>query len=421
MRARRPPALRSTAIAAFAAALAAPVVARASGFLLHEQSAQAIGRAGAVTASTREPAAVWFNPAALAFLPGAGVSLTGTLAHSGTRFSPGSGGADVRSKTGFNVVPSVFAHVAVNDRIAVGFGVYAPFGLAVVWPDGWVGAQQSLQTRLYAVAANPVVACRLSERLALAAGVSAYRAGVHFLIDLPPEAGGRADMEGSAWGLGWNLSAHFRLRPEVLHLAASYHSRATLDFEGDADFSPTNGVFADLFTDQPARTSVTLPDVITVAALWRPRPRLELALEVTHVRWSTFERLTIDFERGGTPDIPIERGTGNPFTVRVGGETWLQRAPVALRAGVFLDQSASSRDTLAPSAPDGHRLGLSAGAGYALGRARLDLGYLFAHFLPSESSAPQASPDKYPPPPPRGTYRTRIHALSLTVTVTGLP
>ena len=42
-----------------------PGAARAAGYLIYDLSGEALGKASAVTASTREPAAVWFNPAAL--------------------------------------------------------------------------------------------------------------------------------------------------------------------------------------------------------------------------------------------------------------------------------------------------------------------------------------------------------------------
>jgi len=60
---------RTLVTVTFAAALAlAAGPARASGFLVYDLSGEAIGRASAVSAETREPAANWFNPAALAYL-----------------------------------------------------------------------------------------------------------------------------------------------------------------------------------------------------------------------------------------------------------------------------------------------------------------------------------------------------------------
>jgi long-chain fatty acid transport protein len=398
------------------AALATPGglgVARGSGFLLHEHSAEALARGGAVTAGTREPAAVWFNPAALAFASPQGLSATSVFVRSRTQFSPAEGGPDTRSVPGRNLVPSLFGHLRVHDRFTLGAGLYAPFGLAVTWPEGWVGAQHSLRTRLWALAFNPVVAYRLSERWSLAAGLSLFRGGVRFVTDLGPQVGGRADLAGSGWGGGGNVAVLWRTRPDALHLAFAYRSRARIAFRGHANFSPENAVFAEIFADQAAGADVTLPDVLTAAIMLRPRPRLELGFELTQVRWSTFERLEITFERPSTPPVSIDRSTRNPLTARIGVEGWLPETALALRAGFFFDQSASEPATLVPSTPDAHRLGFSAGIGYLLGRAQVDLAYLYAHFLPAEARSPRTGPEA----PPKGTYRTRVHAVSLTVTL----
>src|SRR3954468_17641537 len=93
--------------------LATPAVARASGFLLYEQSAEALARGGAVSAGTTEPAAVWLSPAALAYAPPA-ASLTGTFLRSSTRFAPADGGAQVHGIPGNNVVPSLFANTPLG-------------------------------------------------------------------------------------------------------------------------------------------------------------------------------------------------------------------------------------------------------------------------------------------------------------------
>ena len=61
----------ASALAA-AATLGGARLCRAGGFLIYDLSGEAIGRASAVAASTDEPAAIWFNPAALSFMgPGA--------------------------------------------------------------------------------------------------------------------------------------------------------------------------------------------------------------------------------------------------------------------------------------------------------------------------------------------------------------
>jgi len=60
-------------LAGFAVLIAGAGQARAAGFAVAEQSASAGGTAGAATARSGDPAAGWYNPAALA--DGAGLRL----------------------------------------------------------------------------------------------------------------------------------------------------------------------------------------------------------------------------------------------------------------------------------------------------------------------------------------------------------
>ena len=142
--------------------------------------------------------------------------------------------------------------------------------------------------------------------------------------------------------------------------------------------------------------------------MWRPQPRLELDAEVDWVLWSTFKELYIDFENPGTPfDRSIKRSSVKPLTGRLGGQWDWPQLGLAARAGASYDQSASRKDTLAPSAPDANRVGLATGLGWQRGRYTLDVAYLFALFLPAESAGPNAMPE--------GTYRTHAHVLAITV------
>jgi long-chain fatty acid transport protein len=403
---------RAGAAAVALSILAAPAAARASGFLLYEQSAEAQARGGAVSAGTTEPAAVWLNPAALAYA-GAAVSLTGTYLRSSTRFAPADGGPQVRGVPGNNVVPSLFANTPVGAGFAAGIGFYAPYGLAVHWPDGWVGSRNSLQTTLYVAAANAVVAYRIDDRFALSAGASLLRGSVDLVADLERDVGGQGRLAGSAWGVGWNAGLLVRALPGRLQLALNFHSGARLGFRGDADFSPRDRTFAEIFADQRASADVDLPAIVTLGVMARPRPWLELGAELSQVRWSSFDHLTIDFERPSTPDREIQRGSLDPLTARLGAEGWLPWAALALRAGLFYDQSATPAEHLDPFAPDARRLGLAAGAGYLLGRVKVDVAYTYVHFFAAEAH-PQGTGNDVPP---AGTYRTRLQALSLTLTV----
>jgi long-chain fatty acid transport protein len=397
------------------ALMATPAAQADPGFLLPPASAEALGRAGAVTADTDEPAAVWMNPSALAFVERrAAVAVALSLLDLRSRFSPDDpAAATAHSQPDRAWLPSLYGHLRVHDRVTVGLGGHVPYGFATSWPDGWAGAQQAVSTRFYAAAMTAVVVARVSDRWSVAAGVGAVRGDLDVVADLDPSAGGRAVISASDWAIAGHAAVSFLPIPQRLHLAAVFHSRAALVLSGDADFSPTNPAFSEIYTDQPARLRLTVPDVAILAALYRPRPGLSLTLEVMRASFGVLNEFHLDFDRPGTADLVVERGSRNPLGAKAGVQHWLARWPVAVRAGVAFDDTATADVYQSPFAPDGQRLALAAGAGYLIGRVKLDAGYQYTHFLPAEARSPRNGPQA----PPRGTYRTRLHTLALTLAV----
>jgi long-chain fatty acid transport protein len=406
-------AARRAAIVAVVLAAGMPAAtAGASGFLLYEQSATALAKGAAMVASARDPSAAWFNPALLGFVATGAVSLNTAVIMPRTRFSPRLPGPDVSSPSAPHLIPSLFAHLPLGDRVQLSVALLAPFGLAVSWPENWVGATESLSSALTVLSLNPSLAVRLTERFSVAAGIDILRGNVSLLLALPTPPAGQAALTGDAWGLGAHVGLVYRALPEQLHLGASYRSRARLDFRGDAHFSPQMTGFESILTDQGVRAVVTVPDVFALGLMARPHPQLELSAELDWVLWSTLRELVIDFDRPGTPDRHLAPAGVNPLIGRLGVEWTWPEAGLAARAGASFDKSSSRPDSLSASAPDGDRLGVGTGLGLTIGRVVLDAAYFFAYFLPSEARGPNAHPE--------GTYRSNAHVVALTVTVRGL-
>jgi long-chain fatty acid transport protein len=160
MKTRRCAHAKSWAAAVVLAVLATanPRPAGASGFLIYDASAEGLGKASAITASVDEPAAVWFNPGALALMHGFGASVGSTLVLAASSFEPKDGGAKVDSKQERSLLPLVFADAAVGERFHVGVAVVPAFGLAIEWPADWVGRQAAIKARIASVNINPTVA-----------------------------------------------------------------------------------------------------------------------------------------------------------------------------------------------------------------------------------------------------------------------
>jgi len=403
--------------ALLAAFVARSDVANASGFLIQEQSASALGQGGAVAADPDEPAAVWFNPAALGFAKGWGASATLALGFPRVSFTPKDGGPTTQADFLLQPVPNLFLHVPVStpgqERVVFGLGLYAPFGLKLNWPRGWQGAEKAESIAITVVALNPTVSVPLGDRVAIAAGASLLYGTVEFAAGLPSDlmmpmspSMGRGVLSGNAYGWNANVALSLRPVPDVLSLALTYRTGAQLGFDGKADFSGNDPRLGSTFVDQRASTKLPLPDLLTLAMSWRLQPALRLGFQVERTGWSAFEELEIRFTQPTTPTQRIERNSTDAWTGRLGLQ-WERAATVsALRTGLVIDQGTANSDSLAPSAPDSARLGITIGASVALARATIDIGYLFLYFLPAKATGGREGPE--------GTYRAMMHALALT-------
>jgi len=386
--------------------LGAGRLARANGFLIYDLSGEAIGRASAVSASTDEPAAVWFNPAALSFMrPSA--SAGGVYVTVKSNFAPSGGGPSTDSLRGNFLLPNVFANAPITDRIAVGMGAYTAFGIGVHWPDDWAGREAAIAASLQTVSLNPTVAVRLEDRLSVGGGFDAIRAAVDFRNGLPALAGGDVRLGGGTWGYGFNAAVLYRPLPDRLHAALTYRSRVRLDFSGHADFNPTNPDFVPALPDQPGSARITLPDAVTLGVMYAPLDRLMLEADVNYVLWSTYDRIDIAFQ--SAPPHVIQPDGHNAFTARLGGDYHLPHPNLHLRAGFIFDQRAIPSQSLGPGLPDGNRLDGTVGVGYTRGPVTGDVGYMLVYVIPTASTGGREGP--------QGTYGTIAQLVGLTIRV----
>jgi long-chain fatty acid transport protein len=368
--------------------------AAASGFLIYDLSAEGMARGSAVSADIHEPSAVWFNPAALAYLEGVNLQLGGVYVTSRARFVADADGSETRTERGHHFIPTLYAHAALSERVSVGMGVYSAFGIAIEWPDDWIGRESTIEASLQTLDFNPTVAVRLNRQASVAVGFNAVRGLV----------GGSVRLGGDAWGYGVNAGALIRVVPDQFHLAATFRSKVQLDFEGRADFEPGSADFERVLPDQPGTAGITLPDILTFGLMARPHDNLALTLDANVVFWQSYDRIDIDFETA--PDHAIVSNGHTTLTLRAGADYQLPRGFHA-RGGLIYDRGAIPKENLGPALPDANRIDVTFGLGYTAPRIDVDLGYMIVKFLASDATTGHEGPE--------GTYHTLAHLLALTV------
>ena len=432
----RQPAIRGRAVRLGVILCCASSSAFASGFALLEQSASRLGTAFAGTAAAADDAStIFYNPAGMAKLTEkqflvstSGVSISSEFNNRGTQPALGQPLGNEGGDAGdWNAVPAGYFAMPLNDRIAIGMGINAPFGLKLEYGDGWMGRFQALNSEIQTYNFNPSLSWRLSEQLSLGVGVNYQRIqaeltnavnytavvaqGLQGLVaagQLPTAAvpgliAANAGLEGetalrgddSAWG--FNAGLLYEFSPET-RLGLSYRSTVDYTLEGGARFrtpTATNATGAAIIgavsapggalATGPATVDLKLPDIAT-ASLYHRMGKVELLADVAWTGWSSIQELRVVRTTGEVLSVTPERWED---TWRYAlGATYQLTDQWKLRGGVAYDETNVPDSTRTARLPDTDRTWVAVGAQWNPGGSFVvDVGY--AHLFSDEASLNQ--------------------------------
>jgi len=387
-------------------ALSAASPALAGGFKLSEYSVRDLGMGHAgYAALADDPSTISSNPAGLARLDGTQVQI-GAHAIIGQGDFTNNGSADVlgRPLGGteendlFNdaVIPNFYLSHRLNDRIVLGLGVTAPFGLATEYNQDSVTRFQSVKSSLKVAEINPSIGYQVTDRLSLGFGVSAQysEATLANHLDfsaiclsqlspaqctatgfLPGRPEGYLRVTGDDWAFGWNVGALYDLT-ETTRIGVSYRHNVDHNLEGEADFgAPANAaLFAPAFTDTDGSAELNLPAELAVSVAHQVNDRLSLNASVNYTFWD-FERLVVEFDNPTQPDAGETLGYDDEVRYAVGGE-YKYNGRLTLRAGLAYDQSPTENAHRTTRVPDSDRTIIALGASFmATDAIQIDAGY----------------------------------------------
>lgn len=371
---------------------------------------------------TVNPTAVYYNPAGLADSEGIHLFLDGSFALRAASYAHAQAATDdvtvPDANTGearlLNVAaaPMLGASARIGD-LALGAGVYVPFGGAASWGrnsafdgnrdlagpvDGvqrWHSIESSLQAMYFTLAvATKIPALRLSLGASgnlIRTQVSTVRArnasGDNLLA-----TEGRSLLDVSGLHASFGVGALVEAVPEKLWIGASYQSRPNVTGGETLEGTLTNrfnGV-----SNAPADVELHqgLPDIVRLGARFAPAERLEVRLFGDWTRWSSMENQCLtqvgaacEIQTDGSAVDPagvvqnIARRWNDTFGVRAGVSYW-PRPPVELFGGVGYDSNAVPDATLDPSATDFHDVSFAVGGRFQIAE-RLHLAASYTHLF----------------------------------------
>ena len=402
----------------------------AAGFALLEQSASRLGTAFAGTAAAADDAStIFYNPAGLGLLSdtqvvvvASGVLLSSEFNNRGSQPALGQPLGNEGGDAGdWNAVPAAYIALPLGERIAVGFGVNAPFGLKTEYNNGWMGRFQALNSEIETYNFNPTLSWRASDRFTIGIGASYQRIlaeltnsvnytavvaqGLQGLVAagrVPPAAvpgliAANAGLEGhttvrgddGAWG--FNAGLIYEISPET-RLGLSYRSKLDYTVEGSVRFrapTATNATGAAIIAGAsvpggtlatgPVSLELKTPDS-AIASLYHRMGKIELLADVAWTGWSSIQELRIVRDSGTVLLVTPEKWQD---TWRYAfGATYQISDQWKLRGGVGFDETNVPNSTRTARLPDEDRTWVAVGAQWNPGAALVvDVGYahLFTH------------------------------------------
>jgi len=364
---------------------------------------------------TTEPTALYFNPAGMALSSGTHFYASGILgvrrgswihpkAPSEMADPPGAEGADDGEARFSNVLAApALAATAWLGRVALGAGVYVPFGGRVHWDtnprfasspdysqatDGiqrWHVIEGSLQSVYFTLGAG----VRLGP-LALGLTGNLVRSAVYLrqaksfsAMSVDASNEGRITLDVAGWQASLGLGAMLEAIPDRLWIGASYQTQpgfGPLQLDGTLTISDRTGAAA----GRAVTYHSALPDIlrfgVRVRALGGAHP-LELRAYGDLTRWSRLQTQCVsvrgqpcavfpdggDATSGASTVENLRRFWSDTSGVMVAASTWAS-ADVELFAGVGYATAAPPDTTLDPVLPDAKNVRFTFGGRFALPR-----------------------------------------------------
>jgi long-chain fatty acid transport protein len=313
----------------------------------------------------------------------------------------------------------------LGERFAWGISLTSPFGLGTWWEDDFAGRYITKRVDLRVFNINPNIAYKISENVAIAAGIDYYLSDV----DLTKSIGainpytqqvaeiGQVHMYSDLNdGIGFNL-AFLAKMGDGFSVGASYRARVKVEYEAEASFVqiPTgyadfDGLVATLlpFSINPkGSTEVNFPAEYRLGLAWKGS-KLTASVDVVYMDWDSFQELPIIIE--GYPALSSVRpeNYSDAYTYRAGVEYRVSQRWSWL-AGFLYDETPVPQEAFSPLLPDANRWGASAGFSYDMSeKIRFDLGYLYLRF--EDRSTRGQDPENF-----NGQYRTMANLLGVTL------
>ncbi|AFM03664.1 long-chain fatty acid transport protein [Bernardetia litoralis DSM 6794] len=367
--------------------------AMASGYQVVLQGSRVTGMGNCAVGFRSGAPSLFFNPGAMAMEENSSVMLGANFVSSSVQYAGTN--STYRAETDSPVATPFFAYgiYNVNEKINVGLGVVTPFGSTITWGNEWQGRYALNELSLAAFVIQPTISYKVTEKFGIGGGLDIAFGSVSLRRSLPLEAENGDEtyalLEGSTTpAVGFNIGAYYEVNDKI-SIGVDYRSKIDVTVEdGDATFAVPSLVQSQ-FEAEKFDATLPLPSVFSVGVGIKPIDKLQIAVEWALTGWDAYQELKFEYDAPvlGSLETSSDRHYQNSSVFKLGAE-YMATESLALRGGIYYDQTAVEDGYITPETPDANTMGYTLGLGYTVGdKFTVDVHYLLVDKAERENVA----------------------------------
>ncbi|PMV90479.1 MULTISPECIES: OmpP1/FadL family transporter [Pseudomonas] len=351
----------------------------ASGFALNEQSISGMGTGFAGRSSAADDAStIAGNPAGMSRLKREQVTGGVAFIDAHTDISDASSSPNSGTNKGdmvpFMGVPMGYYVKPIDDHWAVGFGVYAPFGLVTDYEKGFAGRYFGSKSEVKIVTLQPTVSYAFNDKVSIGFGPTINRIDGTLESNLSitqAAPDGKVKIEGDDTALGYNIGVLVQATDST-RVGLTYHSKVKYKLEGNTkvDYNVLGLIGQNPSQKYDASLDLTTPESVDFSVTHQLDDQWTLYAGSTWTRWSRLKEITVDNKgvpavlNGQFGTITEDQNWHDTWAHAIGASYQLNKQWV-LRTGLSIDQAPTNNVDRSPRIPTGDRKIFSVGAGWS--------------------------------------------------------
>lgn len=333
---------------------------------------------------------IFYNPGSLSFMKDK-YSFSGGVSPIFANITYRAKDSDYQARTDNPMGTPLYFYAAgkVLDDLAIGIGVYTPFGSSVKWDPNWNGRNLVQDIALKTIFYQPTVSYGINDKFGIGAGLVIATGSVDLSRSVPSPVNGQFNMQGNTTAMGFNVGVYFKPTDEF-SLGIDYRSQVTMKIEdGDTKFTEIPAALSSSFpASGKFSAELPLPANLDVGLSYKLSDKFTIAAEINYIFWSAYDSLNIDFKENNDllADSKNPREYSNTMIFRLGGEYQVSEKLI-VRAGGYYDPTPTDANYFTPETVSLNTLAFTLGLSYMPVKGlSIDLSYLQLHGMESDKN-----------------------------------